>query len=229
MLSSKQDYFSLSREQGLPSRCPLLERCERRADTLALANKWPLRDAPIRAGLKPPFVPSVGEPAYLIGGENNFVIGGQCPEVGLFETTMAIMGLSGVPLTKGQYDKYLDPQYQVIETGHYSECAEYVRSCLENSSTSMKPHEALLGPEVPRNLTLKWLFNHVPVSLLFSAAGFVFSIFVLGVQATRVGFVREVFGLEMVSVESKVAQPYSKAGSNPSVNRTPNGASEVKR
>lgn len=141
MLHNKEEYFELSRRHGLPTRCPLLQRCERRAHTLALANNWPLDKAASFAELDLPIVGSVGEPAYLIGGKNNFIVGGQCPEVGLFETTMAIIGLNGMPVTMGQYDKYTDPQYEVLETGHFSECAEYALYSKEQTRAVISQNE----------------------------------------------------------------------------------------
>lgn len=126
MTDSKKEYFDISEKKGLPPRCPLLEHCERRAHTLALANDWPLEDAVERADLIAPIISSVGESAYFIGGTNNFILGGQCPEVYLFDTMRAVIGFSGVPMIKGQYDKYSVTPYEVLETGHFSECAEYM-------------------------------------------------------------------------------------------------------
>jgi hypothetical protein len=118
----------MSAALSLPARCPLLGHCERRAHTIALANQWPLEEAATRVGLRAPIVASVGESAYLIGGETAFVVGGQCPEVNLFENTVALAGFSGVPTVKGEYDKYMNPRVSILETGHFSQCAEYVTS-----------------------------------------------------------------------------------------------------
>jgi hypothetical protein len=196
MLKTKDDYFALSRQQALPNRCPLLDRCERRADTVAIANNWNSGEAPGRLAMKAPLVESVGDPAYLIGGVNNFIIGGQCPEVGLFESTMAIAGLSGSPLTSGRYDKSLSPQYEVLETGHFSECAEYVSA---NHNSSSPPAPTMAIPPVlaaPDKITLKWLFAHVPVSYWICAATALGTMFYAGLQASETSIVREFFHVE---------------------------------
>lgn len=73
---SKSAYFDISKSLSIPARCPLLGRCERRAHTIALANEWPLDDADQRVGLHHPIVKSLGESAYIIGGNDNFVFGG---------------------------------------------------------------------------------------------------------------------------------------------------------
>jgi hypothetical protein len=206
MLNTKDDYFTVSRQQGLPTRCPLLDRCERRAHTVAIANDWDFDEAPKHLDMKAPLVESVGEPAYLLGGSNNFTIGGQCPEVGLFESTMAIIGLSGRPLTKGRYDKYMDPQYKVLETGHFSECAEYVRSCHEDSApTATKPTGAPLEFAPAEKVTLRWLFNHVPLFYWGAAATLLGTIFYAGLQASQIEIVRELFHI----------QPTRQAGATP--------------
>lgn len=122
----KAEYFEISKSLSLPARCPVLGRCERRAHTIALANDWPLEEAAKRVDMQAPIVKSIGEGAYRIGGKNNFVFGGQCPEVNLFEGTVALIGFSGKPTSKGSYDVYFpDEKYRVLETGHYSQCAEF--------------------------------------------------------------------------------------------------------
>lgn len=183
MISSKSEYFGLSRQLLLPTRCPVLERCERRAHTLALAAGWPLKEAADRAQLKTPVIRSVGEPAAQIGGPRNFVMKGLCPEVGLFETSYALIGLSGMPVTKGQYDKELDPQFEIKETGHFSECAEY-------SQYAQDAQKPVTG--IPEKMTLKWLLDNVPVKLWWTAATLLLSVFAAGVAASKLGFVRDI-------------------------------------
>lgn len=118
-------YFARSAAQNLPNRCPILDRCERRFRTLEVAasRNGELADFD-QQGF--PLVKSIGEHGYLCGGNNNFIVGGMCPEVALFEPTHFLVGLSGVATKRGQYDKIMKPQFQVLETGHFSECAEYV-------------------------------------------------------------------------------------------------------
>jgi hypothetical protein len=205
MLSTKDDYFALSRQQALPNRCPLLNRCERRAHTIAIANNWDHEEAPGRLAMKEPIIASIGEPAYLIGGTNNFITGGQCPEVGLFESTIAIMGLSGSPVTSGQYDKHMNPQYQIKETGHFSECAEYIHASnggFASDVPAIPVTQQLLPPE---KVTLQWLFAHVPISYWISAATLLFAIFCLGIQANELQVVREY--LHFQSPRERVTSP----------------------
>ena len=48
---------------------------------------------------------------------------------------------------------------------------------------------------VPERVTLRWLFQHVPVGLWVSATALLFAVFVAGVQSSRLSIAREVFGL----------------------------------
>jgi len=143
--NSKSEYFDVSKSLSLPARCPILGRCERRAHTIALANDWSLDQAAQRVGLQAPIVKSIGESAYRIGGNNNFVFGGQCPEVNQFEGTVALIGFSGSPTTKGDYDAHFpDEKHRILETGHYSQCAEYVsQSSLQSVAVAQKSWFAL--------------------------------------------------------------------------------------
>jgi hypothetical protein len=119
-------YFARSTAQGLPNRCPILDRCERRFRTLEIVSNRHGEELGDFGNPDSPLVKAIGESAYLVGGNNNFAVGGVCPEVALFEPTHFFVGLSGVATRRGQYDKLMTPQYQVSETGHFSECAEYV-------------------------------------------------------------------------------------------------------
>ncbi len=145
MIESKKDYFELSRENSLPCRCPILEQCERRADTIALAlayaNKWDFSKARKMVSVKEPLISSVGENAYLAGGENNFIMSGLCPEVSLFESS-SMIGPNNVPKTKWTYDKFMNPQDRIIETGHFSECVEYSQW---NSKFPLRENNATTG------------------------------------------------------------------------------------
>src|SRR5690242_17260876 len=119
---TKRDYFSISREQGLPSRCPIFQRCERRCYTIELMH--------LATGLDRKFAPKPSEPivpmiqgASSIGGSSAFGMQNLCPEVSLFEPAEVIVGFGGHPTTAGSYDRDMDPQVRITDTGHFSECA----------------------------------------------------------------------------------------------------------
>ena len=50
--------------------------------------------------------------------------------------------------------------------------------------------------EPPAKVTVPWLLKHVSASLWISALGVLLAAFLLGVNASRLSFVKELFGLE---------------------------------
>jgi hypothetical protein len=142
---TKRDYFALSREQALATRCPLLERCERRSLTIGLSRNWP--GAPPAPQPKEPVVTAIEFPSY-VGGAKNFFVQHLCPEVSLFEPEETLPGMSGYPTTSGQYDFYMSPKYEIIDTGHFSECPEFVAALEGIARSSISPEtgrEAVAG------------------------------------------------------------------------------------
>jgi hypothetical protein len=127
-LLNKTDYLALSREYNLPCRCPLLLKCQRRLQTLELINRCFEDEVSFDIKMEDPFVPIIGEYPYLIGGGTSFMIDKLCPEVSLFDAPITIMKVLKAPLINAEYDKYIEQKYKIIETGHFSECAEYVSS-----------------------------------------------------------------------------------------------------
>lgn len=129
MSGSKADYFAQSRKSGLPPHCPILDRCARRLSTIELANR-PGYTAKERQ--RSDLIPEIGAPVSQIGGTSNFIVSNLCPEVTLFEGEHFYGGFTGVALRAAQYDKYLDPQIEFLEYGHFEECAEFASHNQQN-------------------------------------------------------------------------------------------------
>ena len=55
------------------------------------------------------------------------------------------------------------------------------------------PNSKELSP--PEKVTLAWLWKHVPARFWISAIGILFAAFMLGIQASRLSLVKEMFGL----------------------------------
>lgn len=133
-------------ERGVPNRCPILSRCRRRSNTIALFNNLDVTGGINLAELEEPYISVKGEAPYMTSGNTNWLYGALCPEVPLFEHSVSVVEFSGSPITKGQYDKYMEPTFQVIDTGHFSECAEY--SEYQNTQQS----QSLKKPDAPNNI-----------------------------------------------------------------------------
>lgn len=162
-LRTKTDYFARSREQGLSNRCPILAQCARRSRTLQLVTR--------RCGvsvadthLSNSHVPMVGEEAYLVGGNRNFLSRGLCPEVALFDPSNFFPGMGGFPATAVQYDEYFPVPNEILDTGHFSECAEYA-TCPPISFTGATAEEcnqevppaSAVAPAVPSSISIHGL------------------------------------------------------------------------
>lgn len=130
---SKSDYLDKSAAMSLGARCPLLGRCERRAQTIALANDEDLGKSR-RLLTQSPVIGIIGEGPSKVGGSNNFGVTNLCPEVSAFEPTGCLVGFRDVPITSGNFDAYFpNEKYRPLETAHYSQCAEY---CAQPAATS---------------------------------------------------------------------------------------------
>jgi len=125
--NEKDKYFKISRDLSLPMRCPLLNRCGRRAETLCVIHHKSKDEVLVEFGFLPPLCNVIGEDVHQVGGVKNYYYSGFCPEVSLFEPEKTLNGFSGMPSIKGEYDYFFnDPKYHVLETGHFSQCAEFV-------------------------------------------------------------------------------------------------------
>jgi hypothetical protein len=144
-LLTKYDYFERSMAQGLPNRCPLLTRCARRAFTQTLTPEG--QEAEKQGWLKAaePVVPMI-EDTTFVGGSGNFYVKHLCPEVALFEQGFTFPGLRGMPVTEAEFDKYWPVPYSIRDTGHFSECAEYI-AALPTAATA---------PSTLTTLSPKW-------------------------------------------------------------------------
>lgn len=73
---------------------------------------------------------------------------------------------------------------------------------------------------IPTHVTLRWLFQHVPVRLWISAIALLCAVFVAGVQSSRLSLIREVFGLTVAPpVAGTNPSVAAKAGPNPSLQK----------
>lgn len=65
-----------------------------------------------------------------------------------------------------------------------------------NSNTAQKDTSLQKEPELPSKVTLSWLVKHVPVSFWITSVSLLAASFILGVHASQISLVKEIFGLE---------------------------------
>lgn len=132
----EKQYYQISEQKKLPLRCPILNYCSRRADTIYIFSDYNKRhpnedgiDVLQREGVllkdfREKQVHVQGEPTHMIKGNSNMYFSGACPEVNLFDGMNAM--ISKVACVEGDYDKYYkEPKTRVLKCQHYSECPEF--------------------------------------------------------------------------------------------------------
>jgi len=78
----------------------------------------------------------------------------------------------------------------------------------------------------PEKVTINWLFSHVPVKYWISFLGLLLALFMLGIQASRISFVREIFNLcdqsSRTSLESSERPDLQTGPNSVSIKSSPN-------
>lgn len=68
---------------------------------------------------------------------------------------------------------------------------EIKRYWQEDGPSSILQHELLL----PEKVTIPWLIKHVPVNLWLTILGLLLTVFLIGINSTRISIVKEIFHL----------------------------------
>ena len=135
-----EDYFQLSRKRKVPMRCPILNRCARRAFTLHQyghhrpgASEVSFSKELIREGVLPSDFDATcihlcGETPSFSRDSDNVEYCNLCPEVNLFDLNFALPFASGTASASGEWDK-VQGLHSTVER-HFTECPEYCKSCL---------------------------------------------------------------------------------------------------
>ena len=132
----REEYFELSNQKKLPIRCPILNYCTRRADTVYMFSDYERyhpnedgiqvlqHDGVLPSDFMQKRIPVQGESTYLTKGSSSMYFSGACPEVNLFDGMNAL--ISEVACVSGDYDKYYkEPKSRILKCQHYSECPEF--------------------------------------------------------------------------------------------------------
>jgi hypothetical protein len=135
----RDEYFEISKQKELPIRCPIVNYCSRRAETIYIFSEYQkyvaksgdldCYDTLIRVGvLSKDFrkyqVQVQGEAPSIFRGSDHFAFFDCCPEVNLFESSHSM--INDIASTAGSYDKdRKSNQKQISKCQHYSECPEF--------------------------------------------------------------------------------------------------------
>lgn len=134
---NQEEYYKQSESKGLPSRCPILNLCQRRAWTMYL-NSYLKTDphvdifdflisiGDLPADFKLNNIQLQGEAPSMIQGNNNYFFNHCCPEVNLFDDSHKIMGQDKLAISMGEWDSYYEKdKHRALEFKHYSNCSEF--------------------------------------------------------------------------------------------------------
>lgn len=145
---NQKEYFQISEDKKMPPRCPILNYCSRRAETIYIFSEYnkdishgeDAIDVLQKNGILPDDfrkkqIHVQGEPTHMIKGNSNFGFSGACPEVNLFDGMNAL--IPKIACVSGEYDKYFeDPKLRSRECQHYSACPEFSHYQFHQKSNS---------------------------------------------------------------------------------------------
>lgn len=153
---NKEDYFQISERKKLPNRCPILNKCSRRAWTIYLFNRLYetdpynnfilrlIQEGEIPKDFEETMVRMQGEIPGGSLGRTSGSFNHTCPEVNLFDDMNAFGFFKGTACTSGSFDTESKPQSRIYEERHYSECAEFAKFSLDNKAHKSPIHYAYL-------------------------------------------------------------------------------------
>jgi hypothetical protein len=165
---NKEKYFAKSLKQKLPNRCPILSYCSRRAQTIYLFNKYSkifpekeiiealLSEGQISTDYSENEIKMIGELPEILDGKSYGHFLNACPEINLFDPQNALNLFKGTASTEGTWDTELSPKFKVIETKHYSECAEFSKHYFDIKNAPKKSVSATKKRRTPISKELRF-------------------------------------------------------------------------
>lgn len=154
---NEKEYREVSAQKALPGRCPIVNFCSRRAETIYLFSEYykyerrgediDCYDTLIRVGILPnDFLKNQilvqGESPGIYLGNDQFSFYDCCPEINLFEHSHSL--INDVACTQGSYDK--DRKYdkkRIDKCQHYSDCAEFSFYMFNKKKSNGKKRKAI--------------------------------------------------------------------------------------
>jgi len=143
----KNKYLEISNNKNLPLRCPILDRCERRAWTIYMFSYLEAdsqnnmlsclkSNNEIDEDFEEKKVKLVGESPGIMKSSGIFSFHDVCPEVNLFDNSHSISYASKTACISGDWDKLRDKEKFIPrEYRHFSECPEFNKFSFENHAT----------------------------------------------------------------------------------------------
>jgi 5-methylcytosine-specific restriction endonuclease McrA len=144
------EYFKKSKDLGLPSRCPILNYCQRRVTTIYCyadySKLYPSYSVTAALQTEGHLPKDFDEKSIQIQGELplwkksdiHISYHNMCPEVNLFDYENSLSFAMGTASSGGEWDDYRDKDKFVNEESkHYSECPEFSTYIFKNKETGI--------------------------------------------------------------------------------------------
>ncbi|RYJ44267.1 GIY-YIG nuclease family protein [Flavobacterium beibuense] len=147
---NKEHYQKKSFDLGLPSRCPLLQYCERHARTIYFFSDYSevnytndyvrtlISEGVLPDDFNEKKIPVISEQPSRSKSTGYLAFSNMCPEVNLYDTDNRISIAGEKPCTDGIYDKESHTPFISLTEKHYSECLEFSNYVFENKFRSGK-------------------------------------------------------------------------------------------
>ena len=149
---NQAEYFKISEKRKLPMRCPILDRCCRRAFTIYFFSYWQKEDGEVcvtdvlkrhrelPADFDATCVDVRGEMPSFSKADDYGHYENMCPEVNLFDTDHALPLAAGTASASGDWNDTQGLRRSVPR--HFSECAEYCACVSQQARKRQFPREA---------------------------------------------------------------------------------------
>ncbi|WP_291060664.1 MULTISPECIES: HNH endonuclease signature motif containing protein [unclassified Empedobacter] len=168
----KIEYFKIGENRKLPLRCPILNYCCRRINTIYLNSEYSkffpnqsITEALFKDGILPTDfeknkIDIQGELPSIIKGDTYYHFNDMCPEVNLFDPMNSLM--RDKACVTGSYDsEYKYEKFKIIKSQHYSECAEFNFSLFKKKNNNSKPRKNI--PAKTRSILQKEINSKCPI------------------------------------------------------------------
>lgn len=152
-------YFEISNQAKIPSRCPILNYCARRAYTIYFYSGYSelargrnafetLKDAgEIPADFEKRMIHTQGESVTWSKSENLMYYHNTCPEVNLFDSENALPFASNTASISGSWDNFRNKEkFKPGMYRHYSQCAEYCSQVFEKTTLKKGRKRSPISP-----------------------------------------------------------------------------------
>lgn len=174
---NQEEYYKQSEDKGLPSRCPILNRCERRAWTMYFnsylesdpnvnVHDFLIKNGDLPAVFKHNHIQLQGEGPMMNRGESHYFYNHFCPEVNLFDDSHRLLGQRELASSKGEWDSYYEKdKHRALEFKHYSNCAEFSFHTYNESNKTKLANENMMNTNNNMNNNVNNNVNHINVNM----------------------------------------------------------------